>query len=74
MMDRFFYYVLIALSIIGLLAMVFFILAAMFGKGGDPNPSVCVPAAIGCLFEAALCWVLAKLLRYIGLRIENMEE
>lgn len=73
-MDKFFYYVLIALCVIGLLAMVFFILTAMFGKGGDPSPSVCVPAAVGCLFEAALCWVLARILHYISLKIDTIEE
>jgi lipoprotein len=73
-MDKFFQYVLIALSIVGLLACVFFVITALIGKGADPSPIVCIPAAIGCLFEAALCWVLARALHYLSLRLNTDEE
>lgn len=67
-MDKFFYYVFITLSILGFFPAIYFILASIFGKGNDPEPIICIAAVIGCLFESALCWTLARLLRYISLK------
>lgn len=72
-MNKFFYYLLLALSVFGILAAIFFLLNALLGEGGDlptvPSLAIC----IGSLFESAVAWTIAKVLKYTTMRFEEMD-
>lgn len=73
-MSKFFYYLLIALSIVGLLVAVFFLLNTFLGEGGDMAAIPSIACCMGSLFESALAWTIAKVLQYVTMRIEGLED
>lgn len=72
-MNKFFYYLLLALSVVGILVAIFFLLNAILGKGGDLPTAPSLAICIGSLFESAIAWTIAKVLKYTSMRIEEME-
>ncbi len=72
-MNKVFYYLLLALSVVGILVAIFFLLNAILGKGGDLPTVPSLAFCIGSLFESAVAWTIAKVLKYTTMRIEEME-
>lgn len=72
-MNKFFYYLLFALSLVGILVAIFFLLNAILGKGGDLPTTPSLAICIGSLFGSAVSWTIAKVLKYTTMRIEEME-
>ena len=72
-MNKVFYYLLLALSVVGILVAIFFLLNAILGKGGDLPTVPSLAFCIGSLFESAVAWTIAKVLKYTTMSIEEME-
>lgn len=72
-MNKFFYYLLFALSVVGILVSIFFLLNAILGKDGDLPTTPSLAICIGSFFESAVAWTIAKVLKYTTMRIEKME-
>jgi hypothetical protein len=51
---------LLALSVVGILFAIFFLLNAILGKGGDLPTAPSLAICIGSLFESAFAWTIAK--------------